>query len=178
MGTAMPVYNALARDATLRRSASTVPTFPATMSNPNTTPWSCRRRSQRRTDEGVYRRDLQCSPSSFNAAVTAICIAPCTQKHVNHGGARQVHAHDRHARLRHPDDEQRKKWTEVINQFLNALVTITCLYQQSSTLRSSTTSCCSSGGAPALATTTRRSARFTARTARHGRTTARTCSSW
>uniref|UniRef100_A0A0D9Z615 Uncharacterized protein n=1 Tax=Oryza glumipatula TaxID=40148 RepID=A0A0D9Z615_9ORYZ len=28
-----------------------------------------------------------------------------------------------------PDDEQRKKWTEVINQILNALFTIMCLYQ-------------------------------------------------
>lgn len=28
-----------------------------------------------------------------------------------------------------PDDERRKKWTEVINQILNALFTIMCLYQ-------------------------------------------------
>ncbi|OEL14463.1 hypothetical protein BAE44_0024516 [Dichanthelium oligosanthes] len=28
-----------------------------------------------------------------------------------------------------PDDERRKKWTEVINQILNALFTILCLYQ-------------------------------------------------
>jgi hypothetical protein len=101
------------------------------------------------------------SPTPFNAAVTAICIAPCTQKHVNHGGAvvgasselvqeaqelchdhlvgvrrrraaAAVHAHDRHARLHHPDDEQRKKWTEVIDQMvqnLNTLFTIMCLHQ-------------------------------------------------
>ncbi|EAY87203.1 hypothetical protein OsI_08607 [Oryza sativa Indica Group] len=91
MGTAMPVYNALARDAALRHSALIVPTFPATMSNPNTTPLLV---PSKESATKVYIVGIcSASPSPFNAAVTAICIAPCTQKHVNHGGARQAVQH-------------------------------------------------------------------------------------
>ncbi|EEE57643.1 hypothetical protein OsJ_08069 [Oryza sativa Japonica Group] len=55
------------------------------MSNPNTTPLLV---PSKESATKVYIVGIcSASPSPFNAAVTAICIAPCTQKHVNHGGA-------------------------------------------------------------------------------------------
>nr|BAD07561.1 hypothetical protein [Oryza sativa Japonica Group]BAD08070.1 hypothetical protein [Oryza sativa Japonica Group] len=147
----MPMYNALARDAALRHSASIVPTIPATMSNPNTTPLLV---PSKESATKVYIVGIcSASPSPFNAAVTAICIAPCTQKHVNHGGAWKVPVFNTIGTIVKsgrptkdgfstsvfmlmtgmldsaiPTMSSGKKWTEVINQFLNALFTIMCLY--------------------------------------------------